>query len=62
MKLTIVMMTSLLLASCASVGDFDDLAEPLCLESRESAKWLLENGERTFVQSVNVHNRLLGGC
>ena len=61
MKLIIVMMMSLFLVSCASVGDFEDLAQPLCLENEESARYLLEN-ERPFVIDLNVHNELIGGC
>jgi len=61
--LTMSCLTGLLAASsCMGSGDFEDLAEPLCLESRESAAWLLANGERQFVVKVNVHNELAGGC
>ena len=57
------LLTGLLAASsCMGSGDFEDLAELHCLESRGSAEWLLANGERQFVIGVNVHNELLGGC
>jgi len=60
LKLSLTM--SLFLAACASVGDFNDLAEPLCLEERTSAQWLLDNGERNFMVALNVYNELAGGC
>ena len=61
--LTMILLTALLAASsCVDYGDFEDLAEPLCLEDSESAEWLLDNGERQFVVDVNVHNELAGGC
>ena len=58
----ILLTASLAASSCMGSGDFEDLAETLCLENRESAVWLLANGERQFVVGVNVHNELLGGC
>lgn len=61
--LTMILLTaSLAASSCVDYGDFKDLAEPLCLDNRESAEWLLANGERQFVVDVNVHNKLAGGC
>ena len=61
--MTMILLTGLLSASsCMGSGDFEDLAEAICLESRESARWLLDNGEREFVEDLNVHNELAGGC
>jgi len=61
--LTMSLLTAALAASsCMGSGDFEDLAELHCLENRASAEWLMANGERQFVISVNVHNELLGGC
>jgi hypothetical protein len=60
MMLKIAMMMTLLLASCASVGDFCDLAERL--ETDETtARYLLEN-DRALVIEMNVQNRLLDRC
>lgn len=58
----ILLTASLAASSCMGSGDFEDLAELHCLENRESAEWLLANGERQFVIGVNVHNEQLGGC
>jgi hypothetical protein len=59
-------MMSLLLvlpaSSCATLGNFADIAEPLCLEDKASARWLLENGERGFLVGLNIHNEIAGGC
>ena len=61
--MTMILLTALLAASsCMGSGDFEDLAQPMCLENRESGYWLLNNGEREFVEDLNVHNELAGGC
>lgn len=58
----ILLTITLIISGCMGSGDFEDLAELHCLENRESAEWLLDNGERQFVIGVNVHNEQLGGC
>ena len=61
--MTMILLTaSLAASSCMGSGDFEDLAEAICLENRDSGVWLLANGEREFVEDLNVHNELAGGC
>jgi hypothetical protein len=60
MKLIALMMTILLLASCAKIGDFCDLAERL--ETDEAtARYLLAH-DRALVIEMNVQNKLLDRC
>ena len=60
-NLMLILLLALPASSCA-VGDFADLAEPLCLDDIASAQMLLDMGERKFVVALNVHNDLAGGC
>ena len=61
MKLIALVMTTLLLASCATSGDFCDLADYLTVENEASANYLLEN-ERALLKKMNVQNGQLDNC